>query len=91
MMAEFRDRTFTGGEQVETDENRFVNCTFESASLRFAGGTLPQFENCTFGEIGWHFTGPALRTIQILQALNDAPPGAVFIADLFAPGKFISE
>jgi len=90
-MAEFRDRTYTGGEQVEVDGHRFVDCTFEKASLRYSGGEHPSFENCTFEDVGWYFTGAALRTIQLLQAQNASDGGAAMIAEIFKPGNYLSE
>lgn len=90
-MAEIRDRIFTGDEAVETDGNTFIGCNFESASLRYGGGAHPVFENCTFGDIGWYFTDSALRTIQLLQQINDVETGGTFIADMFKPGNYIVE
>ena len=91
-MAEVRGRTFTGGEAVQTDDTNFIDCAFESASLRYGGGALPTFEGCSFGETGWYFEGAALRTIQLLQAFaNQGGAGRGFVDDLFRPGNFIAE
>ena len=68
-----------------------VDCTFESAQLRYAGGGLPSFEDCSFGEPGWYFEDAALRTIQLLQAFANQEGGRPFIDDLFKPGNFIGE
>ena len=89
-MTEIRDRTFFGGEPVETDGVKFIDCRFEDASLRYAGGEIPFFQDCTFVEFGWYFHGPALRTIQLLQGMNNAG-GQDFIAYLFQPGNVIGE
>ena len=90
-MAEIRNRTYSANETVETDGQTFVGCKFESASLCYDDGVHPIFDNCTFGDIGWYFTGSALRTIQLLQQINDVETGGTFIADLFKPGNFIVE
>ena len=90
-MKEVRDRTFAGGEMVDTDGTTFIKCIFESAALRYAGGEHPFFQECTFGDIGWYFTDAALRTIQLLQQINNVGRGSEFIADLFKPGNYIAE
>ena len=89
-MAEVRDRTFTDKAEVETDGTKFVGCRFESATLRYGGGEHPTFENCTFDDIGWYFTGPALRTIQLLQLLSSGGGGQM-VTELFAPGNYIED
>ena len=90
-MAEISDRTFTDRETVETDGNEFVRCNFESVALKYSGGEHPVFRDCQFGDIGWYFTGPALRTIQLLQEMGEGENGRTFIADLFRPGHYIGE
>ena len=90
-MAEISDRTFTNGETVEADGNEFVRCNFESVRLEYSGGGHPVFRDCQFGEMGWYFTGPALRTIQLLQQMGGAENGRAFIEDLFRPGHYIGE
>jgi hypothetical protein len=90
-MAEFRDRTYSGGGQVDVDGHRFVNCTFEAASLRYSGGEHPSFEQCNFVDVGWYFTDAALRTIQLLQAQNAVEGGEKMIAEIFKPGNYLSE
>ena len=90
-MEEVRDRTFSGGEQVQTDGKSFIGCNFEKASLAYGGGVHPAFEECTFGEAGWRFNDAGLRTVQFLQMINNSNGGRGFIADLFQPGKVITE
>jgi hypothetical protein len=90
-MADVRGRTFTGGEQVQTDDTNFVDCIFESAQLRYGGGALPTFAGCSFGQAKWYFEGPALRTVQLLQAFANQEGGRPFVDDLFRPGHFIGE
>ena len=89
-MTEIRDRTFTD-ELVETDGNTYVGCTFNTASLGYAGGEHPYFEDCTFNGLSWYFSGPALRTIQLLQGLNNSGVGSTMVADLFRSGNYIGE
>jgi hypothetical protein len=91
-MEEVRDRVFSEGERVETDGRNFVGCTFEKASLAYGGGVHPTFEECSFSdEVGWLFTDAGLRTVQLLQMINNSDGGKAFIDDLFLPGKYIGE
>ena len=90
-MAEFRDRTFSGGETVDVDGNRYIKCRFDGVQLRYGGGPHPYFEECEFPDGGWYFTDAALRTIQLLQVINGSPQGPEFIADLFKPGNYITD
>ena len=91
-MSEVRDRTIAAADPIDVDGMRFVNCTFEPGiRLRYGGGALPCFEGCTFTEVGWFFTGAALRTIQLLQAQNANGEGQAFLDELFRPGALIGE
>jgi hypothetical protein len=90
-MVEIKGRIYAGGEQVEVDGNILTDCRFENASLRYAGGPHPTFNDCNFSGAGWHFTGAALRTIQLLQQLNNSPGGPAFIADIFAKDKYFAD
>ena len=88
-MEQVRDRTFNAGELVDTDGVHFSKCHFDGVQLRYAGGELPAFEDCTFANVGWYFDGPALRTVQLLQANANAEGGRALIEDLFRPGRYI--
>lgn len=88
-MIEVRDQVFTS--PVDVDDTHFINCRFERSQLRYAGGVHPNFENCTFEGMGWYFTGPALRTIQLLQLQNFNGENQRFIDELFRPGQVIEE
>ena len=91
-MQDVRGRSFTGGEQVQVDDTNFIECTFDGAQLRYAGGEMPSFQGCNIPNASWYFEGAALRTIQLLQALaNQEGGGRAFIDDLFKPGNFIGE
>lgn len=91
-MSEVRDRTIPAADPIDIDGMRYVNCTFEpGVRFRYAGGALPYFEACTITEMGWYFTGAALRTIQLLQAQNIKGEGQAFLADLFRPGALLGE
>jgi len=90
-MEEVRDRIFKDGEQVQTDGRSFIDCRFEWAQLRYAGGVLPTFERCDIGQTGWYFEDAALRTIQLLQAFANQDGGREFVDDLFKPGNYIGE
>ena len=90
-MAETRNKRFADGERVEMDGGHFIDCHFDRASLVYSGGDHPMFENCSFGEVGWRFAGPALQTIQLIQAIGSSPNGRPFVEDLFAPGKILTE
>jgi len=77
-----RDQILTG--EVEIDGRRFVNCRLEGVQLRYSGGDLPVFENCEVADnISWYFQGPALRTIQLLQAQNHQGAAQPLIDALF--------
>jgi hypothetical protein len=91
-MADVRDQNIAASGPIDVDGMRFVNCTFAPATrLRYGGGVLPCFEDCTFTEVGWFFTGAALRTIQLLQAQNSKGEGQAFLDELFRPGALIGE
>ncbi len=85
-MPEKRGLTFTERDTVTTDGTTFVECSFERANLVYCGGDQPRFERCRFSYAGWEFGGSALRTVELLRAINGSPGGAAFIADLLGPG-----
>jgi hypothetical protein len=41
--------------------------------------------------VNWHFADSALRTIQLLQVINNSDGGPAMIGQLFQPGAYISE
>jgi hypothetical protein len=72
----FRDRTFTDGEVVDLDGNRFEGCTFGDCAVRYsaAGGVF--FDRCTFGEnTKWVVNGAAMETIKFLTVMYQIGPG----------------
>jgi len=85
-MQEISGRTFTNEEQVDSDGVRFVNCDFQSVSLVYRGGDHPEFLDCKTGDVAWLFKGPALKTIQLLQMVNNEIPNGEFLASVFKPG-----
>ncbi|MGB9030703.1 MAG: hypothetical protein WCC27_11340 [Acidobacteriaceae bacterium] len=54
------------------EECFFVNCVLKECDLFYSGGdadwTNVRWENCR-----WHFRGPALKTIQLLQVTGALP------------------
>lgn len=84
MLIEIRDQDVTG--EVEVDGKHFVNCRLDNVQLRYAGGPLPTFENCEAVDVSWYFQGPALRTIQLLQAQNYNGAAQELIDALFNRG-----
>jgi len=91
-MADVRGRTFSSGEQVQVDDTNFIECTFDSAQLRYGGGPLPTFEACNFLGTSWYFHDSALRTVQLLQVFaNQEGAGRQFVENLFRPGNYIAE
>lgn len=84
-MTEKRGLTFTERDSVATDGVTFIDCRFERATLVYSGGEHPRFERCAFSNASWTFAGGALRTVGLLQAINGAPGGDVFVARLLAP------
>lgn len=87
---EIKDQTFSG-ETVATDGKKFVGCTFSDVTLQYGGGVHPVFDDCRFEGVSWRFADAATRTIQFLQRINASPDGPAFIADLFQPGKYITD
>ena len=92
-MAEYRNRSFSAADTVETDGALFVQCVFDSATLKYSGGQHPSFDTCEFRNVGWYFSDAALRTIQLLQQINNGggESGNKMIADLFKPGNLIGD
>jgi hypothetical protein len=86
-----RGMTFTGDDAIHVDGGRFIECRFEGSVLIYSGGRPPEFENCMIGDTRWRFEGPALRTIQLLQAIGNSDRGKYFIEDLFEKGKLLTE
>jgi hypothetical protein len=86
-----RDMTFANRDHVEVDGGTFIDCDFRFAVLHYCGGEHPKFENCSFGDVSWHFEGPALRTIQLLQLMAGSAEGQDFIKDLFQSGKYLTD
>lgn len=86
---EIRDQSFK--EPVDVDGNHYVNCHFDNVQMRYAGGTLPWFEQCTFHNVAWYFHGPALRTIQLLQVQNTDGNAQRMLDEMFRPGNVMRE
>ena len=89
-MIEKEGRSFTARDSVATDGVRFIDCRFEGANLVYSGGEHPLFERCAFSNASWEFAGAALRTIQLLQAINASPGGNTLVDELFAPGAYLN-
>ena len=91
-MEQVTGRAFGPGEMVETDGTSFTDCTFDGAGLVYRGGEHPAFDRCTFtGQATWHFLGPALKTIQLLQRLGNDEGGENFIAAIFGKGQYFAD
>ena len=86
-----RDRSFSADDIVLVDDGTFIGCTFTGTTLHYGGGEHPKFEQCTLDNVGWHFTGAGLRTVQFLQVIASSDGGPAFIAHLFKPGNYITE
>ena len=61
-------RTFQT-ETVEIDETYFVDCQFLNCILEYRGGKIA-FESCRMSSCRYLFFGPALRTVEYLEALG---------------------
>jgi hypothetical protein len=57
------------GGTIRVDGQRFIDCTFQSCTLEFAGEAVPFFERCTFIDVSWSFVEGAGNTIAFLQAM----------------------
>ena len=66
MTKKYQGKTYRN-EAFDIDECFFVNCTLIECDFFFSGGDVEmvdtRVENCRF-----HWRGPALKTIQLLQA-----------------------
>jgi len=51
------------------EESYFLNCVLTECDLFYSGGDL-EFVNTQFQNCHWHFRGPALKTIQLLQMIG---------------------
>ena len=72
------DETLSG--RVRLDNTSFLRCRFREATLVYAGGTPPQIRDCSFEGAAFEFTGPAARTLALLQALSAPSSG---LRDIF--------
>ena len=90
-MAEYRNQSFGGTREVETDGNHYIDCTFTEATFVYRGGDHPRFDRCGFHSCGWRFAGAALKTIQFLQQMKAAPGGEALLNDIFAPGAYLQD
>jgi len=85
MITKYEGKTFKNG-AFEMEECFFVNCVLTECDLFYSGGDLEmintRIENCRF-----HFRGPALKTIQMLQAAGMLKMGPLPIPSKVEMGK----
>ena len=72
------DETLSG--RVRLDNTSFVRCRFRQAILVYAGGPPPEIRDCIFESAAFEFTGPAGRTLALLQAISTKSSG---LRDIF--------
>ena len=76
-MEQVRERTFKGGDMVETDGTHFIKCHFDASSCAMRRRT-PGLRNCTFTRSAGISTARPWRTIQLLQANGNSEGGRPF-------------
>jgi len=87
-LSEHRNQNFERA-TLDTDGAHYVDCAFRETTFVYRGGDHPRFDRCSFHSCGWHFDGPALKTIQFLQQIRTAPGGEGLFAQIFAPGAYM--
>ena len=76
------NKTMSGG-TVRLDDNHYVRCRMEHATLVYCGGTVPIFEDCTIDGCDWRLIEAAGRTLEFLQTLNAMDGGGTLIEKAF--------
>jgi hypothetical protein len=71
-MNKYEGKTLTNATFV-VEESFFINCVLRDCDLFYSGGDYDwmnaRFENCR-----WHFRGPALKTMQMMQQIGMVQP-----------------
>jgi len=67
-LTKYEGQKFTKGAFI-IDECFYVNCVLTDCDLFYAGGNFEWVESRMEG-CRWHWRGPALNTLQLLQALG---------------------
>lgn len=57
------------GEHVRIDGKHFEDCTFDTCTLVYSGGTPPNFVRCDFAAPHFAFEGAAQSTVQLMSAI----------------------
>jgi hypothetical protein len=55
------------------EECCFINCVLKECHLFYSGGDV-EMTNCQMEVCVWHFRGPALKTIQMMQGIGMLTP-----------------
>ncbi|WP_263786228.1 DUF5067 domain-containing protein [Salinibacter grassmerensis] len=58
-------------ERVVLDGKRFEDCTFDTCTLVYGGGSPPHFVRCDFAAPRFVFEDAAQNTIQLMSAIYD--------------------
>lgn len=56
-------------QELDLDNNSFLNCEFEGCILIYSGGPPPSFVGCNFKNTKFMFAGGAANTIQFMVQL----------------------
>jgi hypothetical protein len=64
----YEGKTFTKQSFV-MDESFFINCVLSDCDLFYSGGDA-DWMNLTWENCRWHFRGPALKTMQLMQTVG---------------------
>jgi hypothetical protein len=77
-------------ETIKFDENEFINCTFTNCSFAYSGDTVA-FQNISMhGTFDLLLTGPAARTMEVLQYISKIPAIRKFIVERMLDNKDVS-
>jgi hypothetical protein len=86
-MSKIAAQTFKGT-TVKLDGSIFDGCAFESCTLVYSGGELPQFNKCSFNNIKFILEGAAARSAAYMRMTYKA--GATNVVRDWLPELFVS-
>jgi hypothetical protein len=82
-MSKFKGKDFSG-QRVKLDGNSYEDCSFNNATLTYAGGAPPELIRCDMSGASVGFTGAAESTGLFLRAMSQDPALSGFVRQLFS-------